>query len=497
MTPGEAIDLDAMPESERARLGEKRARYRRDPVLFVREVFKAEPDRWQEEALQACATEHRVAMSACKGPGKSCLLAWVIWWFLFTRNHAQIICCSITADNLRDGLWKELSIWRSRSPLLQAFFHQRGEAIRQVDAPDTWWCSARAFAQTADTTQQANTLAGFHARRIMIVLDEVGDYPEGVFSAADAIFANSEVEGAEPHLVVAGNPTSVTGPLYRVCTKDAKRWRVIHISGDPDDPMRSPRISREWAQQQIDDWGRDNDWVRVNVLGLFPRVGSNCLLGPDDVTLAEGRRLKKAAVVGYPVVFGLDVAREGADRSVLYKRQGPAIWPPVVWRNLDGQQLAERVTGILEAEEERPDYLVVDKGGPGYSAYDNLRRLGWEDIILGVDFGGGANDPRYSDKRAELYDRMARHIREAAALPLGDNELRGELTTITLKWDKRGKRTAFILESKSDLKKRGLPSPDKADGLACTYEAPAHRRAGGAYGDGSRFRAITEDTAST
>ena len=71
--------------------------WKADPVLFVREVFGVEPDAWQADVLHAFPREQRIAMQACKGPGKSALLAWLGWNFLATRPHPKIAAMSISA----------------------------------------------------------------------------------------------------------------------------------------------------------------------------------------------------------------------------------------------------------------------------------------------------------------------------------------------------------------------------------------------------------------
>lgn len=450
-----------------------------DPVLFVRQVFGAVPDAWQADALRSIARDPRVGMSACKGPGKSCNLAWAVWWFLATREDAQIIAVSITLDNLRDNLWKELAFWHGKSPYLQRVFDLKGERITQRDRPKTWWCSARGFAQQADSTQQANTLAGFHGGHVMVVLDEMGDYPDGVVVAAEAIFANEHV--AEAKLVAAWNPTRVDGPAYRVCTRDRKRWVIIPITGDPDEPKRSPRVSRAWAQQMIDDWGRDNDWVRVNVLGLFPRVASDKLLGPDDIMVAERRGARREDFQEEPKVMGLDVALYGDDRSVLIMRQGVMCWSPVVWRQLGPSDLADRVASF--AMKHQPDMIFVDvTGGYGQGVYEDLVKLGF--TARPVDFGGKAADARFLNKRAEMWWRAADWVKKFGCLPT-DPELGGELTAPSYTFGGVGKRTVFKIESKDDLKARGLPSPDKADSLILTFAAPVAKR-------GSPFSQLTQ-----
>jgi hypothetical protein len=474
-----------------------------DPVGYVRATFQVEPDEWQAEALRAIASDPRVGLSACKGPGKTCVEAWVIWWFLDLHEDAQVICTSITGPNLKDNLWKELAYWYAKSPHLGAAFEIQGERILHRERPKTWWVSARTWGQDADATQQANSLAGFHGPAVMIVLDEMGDYPNGVVVAAEAIFANEHIGVAK--LLAAWNPTRVNGPAYRVCTKDRKRWTIIHITGDPDDPKRSPRISREWAQQMIDDWGRDNDWVRVNVLGLFPNAAEDKLLGPNDITLAERRDANPFAYINEPIIYGLDVARFGSDSSRLRSRQGPVLFRGHQFRGLDGPTLAQKVAFIIEEDSKkrfkrRPDYIFVDVTGVGASAYDHLCLLGYRDICVPVDFGSKADDERFADKRAEIWWRAAKWTKTVGCLPSNGGELSDQLCAPTYKFAARGKRTVFILESKEDMKARGLPSPDDADSFALTFVVNVPMRRDHSDIDpasqGRADRCVTEDSAS-
>lgn len=271
-------------------------RWRVDPVAFVRENFHVEPDAWQLRVLRSAArsvkSAVRIAMKASKGVGKSAVLAWLMWWFFTTRLHPKIIATSITADNLKDGLWTELASWQQKSPLLAAIATWSAERIVSNDHPETWWMSARTWPKGADASQQANTLAGIHADNVMFVLDESGGIPDAVMAAAEAGLANaSPANGREAILLQAGNPTHLEGPLYRACTSEKHLWDVIEISADPDDPMRSTRVTREWALDQIAKYGRDSAYVLVNVFGKFPPGSANALLGPDDVYAAMHRKL--------------------------------------------------------------------------------------------------------------------------------------------------------------------------------------------------------------
>lgn len=450
-----------------------------DPVAYVRDVFGAEPDEWQADALRKCVANPRVAMKACKGPGKSCVLAWFGWWCISLHPHANGFALSITADNLRDGLWKELALWYVRGKWLQREFQLSAERISNRQSPKTWWLSARSFPKDADATQQADTLAGLHAPEFVFILcDESSNYPDGVLSAAEGIFANV---GVEAHLVQSGNPTRTAGPLYNACTRDRARWVVIEITGDPEDPKRSPRIDLAYAQGAIDAWGRDNPWVMVNILGKFPPTQENKLLGPDDMVRAEQRDAPAAAYAREAIIWGLDCARFGTDASVLRKRQGPIAFREHTFRNMDGPQLANAVSVIINRDIEdgggKPDYIMVDVTGLGSSPFDHMKLLGWGNILIPVEFGSKADDERFADKRAEMWFRMATWIRKFGCLPSASARLAADVTAPTFDLKLRGRRTCFVLESKEDMKKRGLPSPDDGDSLALTFyvETPVRR----------------------
>ena len=248
--------------------------WRAEPALFVREELHAEPDSWQEKVLADYRDHNQVAMIACKGPGKSAVMSWIGWHFLATRVNPKVIATSITGDNLRDGLWTEFALWRQKSRWLSDDFTWQGERIFLKEKPETWWASARTWPKDADKTTQANAIAGLHAENILFLLDEVAEYPEGVVAAAEAALST----GTACKMVVSGNPTTVNGPLYRIATKDSKHWRIHHVTGDPDAPHRAPRVDKEWAKRQLEQWGADSNYYRVNVLGEFPLAGQDQLI---------------------------------------------------------------------------------------------------------------------------------------------------------------------------------------------------------------------------
>lgn len=446
-------------------------RWLQDPVAFVRECLGAEPDAWQVEVLEALVKSgfNRFCLKASKGPGKTTILAWAILWFLATRMHPKVVCTSITEDNLKDGLWSELSKWQQCSPFLQAAFTWRNERFVSNEFPQTWWASARTWPKGADASQQANTLAGVHADNVLFVIDEAGGVPDAVAAAAEGGLANASKEhGREALLIIAGNPTHLEGPLYRACTSERALWWVKEISGDPDDPKRAPRVDIEWARAQIAKYGRDNPFVLVNVFGQFPPSSSNALMGPDVVQKAMKRVLHESVWGREVKVLGVDIARFGDDRSVLVLRQGPVVHQPVVIRNLDTMALAGRIA--LYIEEHQPDGVFLDQATFGMGAVDRLQQLGFP--VMGIDFGGKATSARYANMRAEMWFKMSEWVKANGCLP-DMPELVTELTTPLYKFNDENR---LQLERKAEIKKRTGCSPDIADAIALTFAHPVAAR---------------------
>ena len=137
--------------------------WKADPCRFVREEFGVTPDPWQDEVLAAFPRNQRLAMKACKGPGKTAVLAWLAWNFLVVNQEPKIAATSVSGDNLADGLWAEMAKWQAKSPLLSAGFKWTKDRIFAKRRPQTWWMSARTWAKSADPASLGQTLAGLHS----------------------------------------------------------------------------------------------------------------------------------------------------------------------------------------------------------------------------------------------------------------------------------------------------------------------------------------------
>lgn len=443
--------------------------WRENPAQFVVDNFAVEPDAWQLEFLRAIGGGYnptrRVCLKACTGPGKSAALGWAGWLRLSCYGekgeHPKGAALSISRDNLRDNLWAELSKWQKRSEFLSSQFTWTKERIYQNDHPETWFLAARSFAKGADSETIGNALSGLHSRFPFLLLDETGDQPPAVGQKADQIFTGSPVDAL---IAQAGNPTSKSGLLYDSCNKRRKHWTVITITADPNDKDRTPRVSVELAQAAIDEYGRDNPWVMATILGLFPVAAFNSLLGVEDVEAAMKRFYRPDQYNFAAKIIGGDAARFGDDPWVLFPRQGLVAFKPKAFRNQDTIFMAG---AFANAEDKwQADGTIIDgTGGYGSGVIDILRDL--KRNVFDCQFAGKPFNPKYANKRAEIWYEMANWIKGGGALPYVP-ELLTELTapTYTYQGDK------ILIEPKEQVKARIGRSPNYADALAVTFAYP-------------------------
>jgi phage terminase large subunit len=447
----------------------KLKQWREDPIVFVNDNFGERPDDWQAEFMLSVRDNPRTCASACKGPGKSCVEAWVAWWFLSLHPQAKGFALSITGDNLRDNLWAEIALWQKKSKYLSEQFMWQSERIFAKESPQSWFISTRQWSKQADKSSQANTLAGLHGKYTIVLVDEAGDIPSGVMEAADASLST----GIRNRICMTGNPTRTEGPLYDAVKTFSHMWKVIKITGDPENPKRAARISKQWAQEQIDKWGRDNPWVMINVLGEFPPAGSTKLIGPEEIDAAFAANPAEPTWSRSPRIIGVDPARFSDDKAVMFPRQGLMSWRPRQYRNLDTEQLGDELVRYMDKWD--ADAAFVDSSGYGIALVDWCHTRGFEKVHA-INFGQKAADAeRFVNKRAEMYWDAAKFLRlnkGRAALPRIP-ELKQELCAPNYDYDPRGR---VILDPKDDIKDILQRSPDLADGYVLTFASPVRPR---------------------
>jgi hypothetical protein len=470
----DAAELEAALPSDAQLAADKLARYRTPPwgaCQFVQEELHATPDPWQEEALKTWVDPtpgpaQRISLQAAAGVGKSAIEAMCGWHFLACYGsigeHPKGFVTGITHENLRDNLWAEFEKWRQRSDYLKFAFRHTAQRIFAADHPNTWFLAPRNWPKTGNADAQGATLSGLHGRYVAAFIDESGAIPSTVLRAAEQALSDRPIFGK---VLQAGNPISLDGMLYAAANMLRAQWTIVIVTNDPDDPRCSPRGDKEWARTQIATYGRENAWVKSYILGQFPPASLNALLGIEDVQLAMDRRLKADQFNFQEKRLGVDVARFGDDRTVIFPRQGMRAFRPVVMRGASTTDIAARVF-TAKARWRSQREFIDDTGHWGHGVIDNLRaaRLAPEAVV----FHAPALNPRYKNRRAEMHIELAKAVKGGLQLPTSHPDLVAELTTPTYTFV----NGVFQLEDKEFVKKRLGRSPDLADGLALTYAMP-------------------------
>ena len=442
-------------------------RWRENVAQFAYEQFKFEPDAWQRRLFDAFPSQDpdklRISLQACVGPGKTAVEAICGWNFLSCYGdrgeHPKGACVSITRDNLRDNLWPEFSKWQQRSEFLRREFIWTRQRIFSRTHPETWLLSARSWSKSSNADEQGKTLSGLHSKFVLVLADESGEIPLPILRAGEQALSNCQWG----KIVQGGNPTSHDGMLY-FAAKNPDKWHIIRITGDPDDPERSPRIGLEWAKEQVGLYGRENPWVMAHILGEFPAGSINTLLGPDEVADAMKRHVLEMDYAWAQKRLGVDCARFGDDRTVLFPRQGLAAFEPVTLRNARSHEIAARVA-VARMRWNQDMTLVDDTGGWGAGTIDALLLAKIE--AIGINFSGKAIDPRYFNRRSEMHWLKAQWVKRGGALPPRPG-LAKEMTA-PVYWFEGGK---LRVEEKDQIKARLKFSPDEDDALGLTFSFP-------------------------
>jgi len=419
--------------------------YYNDPAGYVRDVLQVDPDDWQQDVLESIVDHDRVAVASGHGIGKTALTSFLIHWFISTRPNPQIVVTANTQNQLSTKTWRELSKWNQKA-LNGEWFKWTATRFSLIGVEETW--SAHAIPWSENNSE---AFAGTHEENVLIVFDEASAIPDVIWEVCEGAMTT---EGAK--WACFGNPTRNTGKFHACFNRQRHRWHTMQI-----DSRSAKMTDKDQIQEWIDDYGEDSDFIRVRVRGMFPRAGDTQFISASLVE--EAVRNEAYVPQGTPKLMGVDVARFGADQSVIAMRHGRKLEPLLKYRELDTMQLASIVADKIN--EFRPDAVFVDGVGVGSGVVDRLRQLGFEvvDVISGKSPDEGNKD-KYTNKRAEMWDRMKFWL-DGADIP-DDRDLVADLMSPEYGFNGRMK---LQLEKKEDMKKRGLASPDCADAVALTF----------------------------
>lgn len=396
------------------------------------------------------------------GIGKSAIVSWIIKFILDTRPFSKGVVTANTSEQLRTKTWAEVGKWNSISVTAHLWDYLAGRGSMSLSRKNPkykgiWRCDA----QTA-RPENAEAFQGLHAANStpFYIFDEASGVDDAIWNAR----AGGATDG-EPMSFDFGNPTRNSGMFFEnMIGKFAHRYIKRFIDSRQVQITNKKLISR-WQE----DYGEDSDWFKVKVRGMFPSSSSIEFISRQAVDEAMRRIAPSTAGFNPPLIIGVDVARGGSDDTVIYPRIGDDA-RSFGYRRFNGLNTVQVVGKVVEVIQEfdrigkKCSGLFIDGGMYGASVVDQLRNLGYN--ATEVMFGTSAIDKRHYRYRGdEMWGRVRDNL-SRLCLP-NDLELYSQLT------QRQGGPEAasgrIHLETKKDMKDRGLNSPDIADALALTY----------------------------
>ena len=442
-------------------------------MAFAREVLGVELWAKQVEVLNALTEHRRVAVKAGNGLGKGFCAAVALLWFMHVHQDAAIaLSTAPTFRQVRHILWRQIRrLYRPAAKTLG------GEMLHtRWDLDDNRY----ALGLSADGADQ---FQGFHSPNMLIVVDEAEGVSDEIYEAIESIMTS-----AAPLLLLIGNPTSMSGAFRRAFHEERGIYRPITISALESPNVQANRVvipgltTSQWVKERKQIWKDDSPVYRARVLGEFPDQGEDALISLSDIEAAIARIVDAVSwTIGSETFIGseraaaeesviaVDVARFGSDSSVILRRRGDHVEDIQSLTQMDTMQLASRVADAIR--DHNPAYILIDEIGVGSGVVDRLRQLGHP--VHGVNVARKArNDKKFVNLRAEGYARLRDRFLSGRIYIPDDRQLIAELSSLRYSYDSYDR---LKIESKEEIRKRNLPSPDKADALMLAFLPPPGR----------------------
>jgi hypothetical protein len=401
----------------------------------------------------------RTAVGAGHGIGKTGFGADLIHWFISTRPRPAIIATANTETQLRTKLWRELAKV-NQGAKNREWFDWKASTFTMFNDPTA---QAQAIAWSEDNPE---AFAGTHETHVLGIFDEASAIARVIFN----VFAGA-MTTAGARWVLLGNSTRSEGYFFEAVHGKLKArrpgdlgrglWNSFVIPS-----WDSPFVDKSWVEDMRLTLGEESDEFRVRVMGLPPRTDVEQFISRELVQKAMERSV--TMFNRWPLIVGCDVGR--GDRSVMVPRRGRVVMPKI--EILHGERTTDFARRIAEEiifyREEHGLHanMIIEELGMGVGVVETLQDMGYSEHTWGINTGCSAHQPElYTNLRCEMYGELKEWLEGQVELP-NLPEIHDDLASIKKKPNATGK---LRLETKDEMRRRGLKSPDVGDALALTF----------------------------
>jgi len=436
-----------------------------DPLMWMSRCLRGKLWQKQKDIVLSIRDNQRTIVQSCFGSGKSHTAGKIILWYLFNFIPSKVITTATSWNQVEKILWSEIgAIYnRARVPL--------GGRLLQTELKlqEDWF--ALGLSPQINVEQEATRLEGYHSPNVLVIIDQAQGVNPKLWDVAVSLVTNKS-----SRILVLGNPASPSGRYYEAC-KNAELWNKIHIPASCVPNVIEGKevipglISRQWIEDRKADWGEDNPLYISKVLAEFPEETENTLI---LLSWIEGARDRELEATG-PKGLGVDVARFGNDETVLTAIQGVKILEQRAYRGKDLMKTCGNVIQMMD-KWGIPFYCTcVDDSGLGGGVTDRLQEQGYK--VQPINNGAQSDNPdKFFNMGADLYWAMRERFRtENIDIP-NDPILMAELAG--RKFDYTSTKGQMKLETKDEMAKRGLKSPNRSDALALAIKGQSYSNKG-------------------
>jgi hypothetical protein len=455
-------------------------KYSADPCGFVQAIGGFVWSR-QREIAESVRDNRRTAVPSCHDVGKSAIAGRIAAWWLSSHlpGEAFVVTTAPTWRQVRNILWREIGR-----------VHRKSQLPGRVNQTE-WYIEEEIVAfgvSPADADPAA--MQGIHARYVLVILDEACGVAKALWAAADSLVANDD-----SRMLAIGNPDDPTAEFAEVC-KPGSGWNVIHISAfmSPNftgevipDWLKPLLVGKTWVEEKRRSWGEESPLYKTKVLGEFPDQALDGVIIYSTLRAAVLRSLEPLGVSE----LGVDVARFGTDNSVCYHRAGPVARRKWKVNGNDTTWVAERT--IKTQQETNASAIKVDDNGVGGGVTDQLRKAQRDGIVIAgqimklsptvkivpINFGEGCEQPndieQFANVKAKYYWGIRTQLQDGDMDIEEDDDLLAQASCVRYSLNSRGQ---IAIETKEEIRKRGLPSPDDFEALLLAFVKPNVKSSG-------------------
>lgn len=430
--------------------------YAYDPTGWMREKLGAFLWTKQREIMESVRDNRFTAVPSCHGPGKSWAAARLAnWWIdVHPPGSAMIVTTAPSDAQVKAILWKEIKRG-----------HKRASMPGRITLDAKWYQSDQMSEEELigigrkPQDYDPDMFQGIHAKFVLILVDEAGGVAKSMFDALETLMTNDYAR-----MLAIGNPDDPTAYFETIC-RPGSGWKVIKIP-----VWDTPNFTKEyvptdlaeqlvtplWVEERRTKWGVGSPLWQSKVEAEFPEISDDTLISPHLLQKMHALSIKPNELG----MFAWDIARFGSSETVGYLNRNGHMRRVFSKHKQDTVATTNVIAGMLFPYGVEYVPAIIDVVGIGGGVVDSLNML---DLNI-IPFNGGDpafDDRRFRNRRAEAYWKL-REMAENDEVDLDpfDEPLSAQLTVLKWAIDRRGR---IYLESKEDMRRRGLPSPDRAD----------------------------------